>query len=126
MFSSRRKPFLWSADRRYSHRVAFPPARPSPAQFKPHPPGDANFVVCDQTIYLNNRAENSHQPTRQRERRMKRFKSPRQAQQFLSAHGPIHQHSHPRRHRMSAAEYRAYRAQAFEAWKQETCAQIAA
>jgi putative transposase len=79
-----------------------------------------------QNRYLNNRAENSHQPTRQRERPMKRFKSPRQAQPFLSAHGPIHQHSHPRRHRMSAAEYRAYRAQAFEAWKQETGAQIAA
>jgi len=74
-----------------------------------------------QSRYLNNRAENSHQPTRQRERRMKRFTSPRHAQQFLSAHGPIHQHSHPRRHRMGAAEYRAYRTQAVEVWKQETC-----
>jgi putative transposase len=57
---------------------------------------------------------------------MKRFKSLRQAQRFLSAHGPIHQHSHPRRHRMSAAEYRAYRTQAFEVWKQETCVRRAA
>jgi putative transposase len=79
-----------------------------------------------QSRYLNNRAENSHQPTRQRERRMKRFKSPQQAQQFLSAHGPIHQHSHPRRHLMTAAEYRAYRTNAFEVWKQETCVQMAA
>ena len=39
--------------------------------------------------YLNNRAENSHQPTRQREHRIQRFKSPGQAQRFLSAHGPI-------------------------------------
>jgi hypothetical protein len=39
--------------------------------------------------YLNNRAENSHQPTRQRERTMRRFKSAGHAQQFLSAHGPI-------------------------------------
>src|SRR3712207_1107286 len=38
---------------------------------------------------LNNRAENSHQPTRRRERQMKRFKSPRQAQSFLSAHDQI-------------------------------------
>src|SRR3569833_2938747 len=38
---------------------------------------------------LNNRAENSHQPTRRRERQMKRFKSPGQAQRFLSAHDPI-------------------------------------
>jgi putative transposase len=79
-----------------------------------------------QSRYLNNHAENSHQPMRQRERRMKRFKSPRQAQQFLSAHGPIHQHAHPRRHRMSAAEYRAYRAEAFVLWRQETCARKAA
>jgi Transposase and inactivated derivatives len=79
-----------------------------------------------QSRHLNNRAENSHQPTRQRERRMKRFTSPRQAQQFLSAHGPIHQHSHPRRHRMSAAEYRTYRADAFAVWQQETCVRKAA
>jgi putative transposase len=39
--------------------------------------------------YLNNRAENSHQSTRQRERRIQRFKSPGQAQRFLSAYGPI-------------------------------------
>lgn len=52
--------------------------------------------------YLNNRAENSHQPTRQRERRMRGFKSSGQAQQFLSAHGPIAQHFRPRRHRWSA------------------------
>ncbi|MGO9233845.1 MAG: IS6 family transposase [Methylocella sp.] len=38
---------------------------------------------------LNNRAENSHQPTRQKERQMKKFKSPGTAQRFLSAHGPI-------------------------------------
>ncbi|WP_395455475.1 IS6 family transposase [Azospirillum melinis] len=75
-----------------------------------------------QSRYLNNRAENSHQPTRQRERRMKRFTPPRQVQQFLSAHGPIHQHAHPRRHRMSAADYRAYRADAFAVWRKETCA----
>jgi putative transposase len=74
-----------------------------------------------QSRYLNNRAENSHQPTRQRERRMKRFTSPRQAQQFHSVHGPIYQHAHPRRHRVSAAEYRTYRADAFAVWQQETC-----
>lgn len=78
-----------------------------------------------QSRYLNNRAENSHQPTHQRERRMKRFTSPRQVQQFLSAHGPIYQHSHRRRHCMSAAEYCTYRADAFAAWQKETCARKA-
>src|SRR5437899_11474752 len=48
--------------------------------------------------YLNNRAENSHQPTRQRQRCIQRFNSPLQAQRFLSASAPITQHFHPRRH----------------------------
>jgi len=45
--------------------------------------------------YLNNRGENSHQPTRQRERRMQGFKSPGRAQGFLAAYGPIAQHFRP-------------------------------
>lgn len=79
-----------------------------------------------QSRYLNNRAENSHQPTRQHVRHIERFKSPRQARQFLSAHGPTHQHSNPRPHLMSAAEYHVHRTHAFEVWKQETCAWRAA
>lgn len=51
--------------------------------------------------YLNNRVENAHQPTRQREQRQ-RFKSPGHAQRFLSAYGPIAQHFCPRRHRFAA------------------------
>jgi putative transposase len=51
--------------------------------------------------YLNNRAENSHQPTRQRERRMQRFKSSGLAQRFLAAYGPIAQHFRPRQHRFA-------------------------
>ena len=74
---------------------------------------------------LNNRAELSHQPTRQRERPMRRFKSPGHAQRFLSAHGPINNHFRPRRHRMAASDYRAVRTQAFETWQQVTCAQKA-
>ncbi|HUD60618.1 MAG TPA: IS6 family transposase, partial [Acetobacteraceae bacterium] len=51
-----------------------------------------------QSRYLNNRAENSHRPTRRRERQMQRCKSPEQAQDLLSAHAFIHGHFHPRRH----------------------------
>jgi hypothetical protein len=54
---------------------------------------------------LNNRAENSHQPTRQRERRMQGFKSPGHAQRFLSAYDPIAQHFRPRRHLLPAPKY---------------------
>ena len=51
---------------------------------------------------LNNRAENSHQRTRQRERTMRRFKSAGHAQRFLAAQGPIREHFCPRRHRLPA------------------------
>ena len=76
-----------------------------------------------QSRYLNNRAENSHRPTRRRERQMQRFKSPEQAQDFLFAHAFIHGHFHPRLHLMAAITYRAVRSTAFNVWQQETCAQ---
>ena len=79
-----------------------------------------------QSRYLNNRAENSHRPTRRRERQMQRFKSAWQAQRFLSAHAFIHEHFHPRRHRTTASAYRSVRAAAFKVWQEETCARSAA
>jgi putative transposase len=69
---------------------------------------------------LNNRAENSHQPTRQRERTMRRFKSPLQAQRFLEPFGPIREHFSPGRHRLSAARYRAALRQRFVTWREVT------
>src|SRR5262245_36825672 len=65
---------------------------------------------------LNNRAENSHQPTRQRERIMRRFKSAGQAQRFLAAQGPIRQHFCPRRQRLAAKHYRVVLQQRFVVW----------
>jgi putative transposase len=78
-----------------------------------------------QSHYLNNRAENSHRPTRRRERQMQRFKSPEQAQDFLFAHAFIHGHFHPRRHLLAADAYRALRSVAFDVWHHETCARHA-
>ena len=69
---------------------------------------------------LNNRAENSHQPTRRRERQMKRFKSPGQAQRFLSAHDQIANLFHLRRDHRPASQYRAARTQAFQIWSEVT------
>jgi putative transposase len=79
-----------------------------------------------QSRYLNNRCENSHRPTRQRERRMQRFKSPGHAQRFLSAYGPIFQHFRPRRHLMSASEYRDEMRNRFESWAEITGTERAA
>ncbi len=69
---------------------------------------------------LNNRAEHAHQPTRERERRMRRFKSPGHAQRFLAAYGPIAGHFRPRRHRLTAVTYRATRDQRFATWRAAT------
>ncbi len=70
--------------------------------------------------YLNNRAEDSHQPTRQRERAMKRFKSPGHAQRFLSAFSGIAPHCRPCRHRLSAIQYRQEMAARFRTWDEVT------
>jgi putative transposase len=76
--------------------------------------------------YLNNRAENSHQPTRQRERRMQRFKSLGHAQRFLSAYGPITSHFRPRRHLLPAPIYRQEMRHRFQVWQGITGTPLAA
>jgi putative transposase len=70
--------------------------------------------------YLNNRAENSHQPTRQRERRRKRFASPGQAQRFLSAFSGM------RRHMLSASDWRREMTGRFAVWSEITATATAA
>jgi putative transposase len=84
------------------------------------------MVEHRQHRYLNNRAENSHQPTRQRERRMQGFKSPGHAQRFLAAYGPIDSHFRPRRHLLPAPVYRQEMRQRFQAWQEITGTPLAA
>ena len=73
-----------------------------------------------QSKYLNNRAENSHQPTRQRERAMKGFRSPGRAQRFLACFSLISPHFRPRRHLLSATEYRTEMRHRFRVWNEVT------
>ena len=75
---------------------------------------------------LNNRAENSHQPTRRRERIMKQFKSPRQVQRFLSTHDQIANVFSRRRNLNTAAKFRTARRQAFTTWAEATGVAMAA
>ncbi|MGB6335170.1 MAG: IS6 family transposase [Thermoanaerobaculia bacterium] len=70
-------------------------------------------VVHDTRRYANNRAEVSHQPTRQRERQMRRFKSAAQAQQFLSVHGVILNLFRVGRHLLRSANHRILRERSF-------------
>tara|TARA_R110001599_G_scaffold271757_4_gene472903 strand:- start:677 stop:1339 length:663 start_codon:yes stop_codon:yes gene_type:complete len=67
---------------------------------------------------LNNRAENSHQPVRRRERIMKRFKSARQLQCFVSIHDPIANLFHIPRHDIPSAHHRELRTAAMKMWHQ--------
>ena len=79
-------------------------------------------VAHRQHRYLNNRAENSHQPTRERERRMRRFKSAGHAQRFVEVHGIVASHFRPRRHLLSADDYRHLRSKRFRVWNEVTVA----
>ena len=68
--------------------------------------------------WKNNRAENSHQPTRRRERKMQRFKSPGSAQKFLSTHAAVYNTFNVERHLTPARTHRTLRVAAMNAWRE--------
>ncbi|SIT49825.1 conserved hypothetical protein [Paraburkholderia ribeironis] len=67
---------------------------------------NVKHVFVKAAARVNNRAENSHQPTRRRERQMQGFRDPRRTQRFLSIFGPIRQHFALPRQRMNAGRHR--------------------
>jgi len=73
-------------------------------------------TVHDSSQYSNNRAELSHQPTRVRERGMRKFKSIIQAQRFLGVHAAVYNLFNLGRHLISAKNYRLFRLRAFASW----------
>jgi len=79
-----------------------------------------------QQKYQNNRAENSHQPTRLREKVMRRFKSGGHAQRFISVFGIITSYFRPGRHLCTASGYREMMKHTFAAWEQLAGTQAAA
>ena len=76
----------------------------------------------DQGLRANNRAENSHQPVRRRERKMQRFKSAGSAQRFLSAHAAVHNTFSLQPHLISRRTLRLFRAEAMMTWEAATAA----
>jgi putative transposase len=76
----------------------------------------------EQGLRKNNRAENSHQVVRRRERKMQRFKSAASAQRFLSIHAPVHNTIDLQRHLISRPTLRLFRAEAAHAWQVATMA----
>jgi transposase-like protein len=96
-------PKLLTTDKLGFYRAAFPHLR----------------LSChhEQGIQANNRAENSHQPVRRRERKMQRFKSARSAQRFLSMHAAVHNNFYLQRHLISRSMLRIFRAEAAAQWQ---------
>ena len=106
--SQRREPFRLVTDKLGSYRIAHRDVMP--------------LVTHDTERYANNRAEVSHQSTRQREHQMRRFKSPDQAQRFLHVHGVIQNLFRLGRHRLRSVHYRLLRARSFTTWAAVTAA----
>ena len=76
----------------------------------------------EQGLRTNNRAENSHQPVRRRERKMQRFKSARSAQRFLNMHAAVHNTFNLQRHLVSRSTLRIFRAEAASEWRSAVAA----
>ena len=76
----------------------------------------------EQGLRKNNRAENSHQPVRRRERKMQRFKSARSAQRFLSMHAAVRNTFNLQRHLVSRSTLRILRAEAASEWRNAVAA----
>ncbi|KVZ82217.1 transposase [Burkholderia ubonensis] len=81
---------------------------------------NVKHVFVKAAARVNNRAENSHQPTRERERRMRGFRLPGRTQAFLSCFGPIRQHFALKRHLLRASLYRKQLAAQSETWRRIT------
>ena len=106
--SQRQEPFRLVTDTLGSYRVAHREIMP--------------WVTHDTSQHANNRAELSHQPTRQRERQMRGFRSLDQAQRFLHVHRVIQNSFRIDRHRLRAVHHRMLRAQSFAVWAAVTAA----
>ena len=106
--SQRQEPSRLVTDKLGSYRVAHRDVMP--------------LVRHDTSQYANNRAEVSHQPTRQRERQMRGFTSPAHAQRFLHVHGVIQNLFRVGRHLLGAAHHRMLRARSFRVWAEATAA----
>jgi putative transposase len=76
----------------------------------------------EQGLRRNNRAENSHQAVRRRERKLQRFKSARSAHRFLSIHGAVHNTFNLQRHLISRSTLRIFRAEATAEWQDAVAA----
>ena len=84
---------------------------------------DLGIEAChERGRWMNNRAENSHQPTRRRERKMQRFKSRGSAQRFLSTHAAVYNTFNVQRHLATRQAHRTVRSAAMDTWREAAAA----
>ena len=112
--------------RKLLKKQGFAPERITTDKLKSYPVAIRAERLCavhDQGLWANNRAENSHQSVRRRERKLQRFKSPGSAQRFLSIHAAFYNAFYVQRHLLSRATFKKFRAEAFDVWRRN-CATL--
>ncbi len=102
-------------------KIVIDPLRSYPAAKAGIPaPANVKHVFVTAAARGNNRAENSHQPPRERERRMRGFRDPTRTQAFFESFGLIRQHFALKRHLLRASLYRKHLAVRFSTWRELT------
>ena len=107
--------------RKLLKKQGFAPKRITTDKLKSYPAAIRKLrlsAVHDQGLRANNRAENSHQPVRRRERKQQRFKSPGSAQRFLSIHAAVYNAFYVQRHLLKRRFFKQYSAGSFAVWNQ--------
>ena len=123
--SKRKKHAALKLMRKLLKKYAFAPERSVTDDLRSYAPAARDLGIehlHERGRWRNNRAENSHQPTRRRERKMQRFKSGGSAQRFLSAHAAVYNTFNVQRHLTSAQSHRVLRAAAMTTWREVVAA----
>ncbi len=111
--------------RKLLKKQGFAPERVTTDKLKSYPVAireERLSAVHDQGLRANNRAENSHQPVRRRERKQQRFKSPGSAQRFLAIHAAVYNAFYVQRHLLPRRIFKDFRTETFAVWKQSCIA----
>jgi len=106
-------------------KEGFAPSRVVTDKLRYYPPAFRALGLTAEHVHshrANNRAENSHQPVRRRERKMQKFKSPGSAQRFLNIHSATYNTFYHQRHLNRRPFYKELRAASFDAWKTASAA----
>ena len=106
-------------------KQGFAPKRITTDKLKSYPIAIRKERLCavhDQGLRANNRAENSHKPVRQRERKQQLFKSAGSAQRFLSIHAAVQNAFYVQRHLLPRCIFKTFRAETFAVWRQSCIA----